>query len=130
MLAHGEREAVKAHQAAVSMFGIKSISNKILPASKIPRDVTSDTNIEMPQTIMKTEEFSDGMAVFKLFFKVGLTKSGGASRKLIEQGGAYLNEVRLNRFDYMVRIDDFTNGEIVLRAGKKRYHRVRIENKV
>lgn len=125
LLAHGEEEAVKAYRAAVSMFGTKPVSDKILQGSTIPRDFSIESDVKMPQTEMEIHEFNNGIPAFKLFFKVKLAKSGGAARKLIEQGGAYINGVRLDAFDYMVTVNDFTEGEIMLRAGKKRYHRIK-----
>ena len=68
----------------------------------------------------------DGMPVFKLFAVTELAKSGGAARKLIQQGGAYLNGERLESDSRMVTLADFDEEEIVLRAGKKRYHRVKL----
>jgi tyrosyl-tRNA synthetase len=56
----------------------------------------------------------------------GLSNSGGEARRLIKQGGAYINDKRLNEFDYLISDTDMCNGEIVLRAGKKRYHKIKM----
>jgi tyrosyl-tRNA synthetase len=45
---------------------------------------------------------------------------------LIQQGGAYVNEERVDSIEAAVDIDDLVDGQILLRAGKKRYHRLEI----
>ena len=59
---------------------------------------------------------------------MGLTNSGGLARRLIQQGGAYVNRRRIEAFDRMITDKDLNKGEILLRAGKKRYHRVRVKD--
>jgi tyrosyl-tRNA synthetase len=63
-----------------------------------------------------------------LFQQVGLVNSGGEARRLIQQGGAYLNGTRLTAFDKMINDSDIDNMELVLRAGKKRFHKILIKN--
>jgi tyrosyl-tRNA synthetase len=43
---------------------------------------------------------------------------------LIRQGGAYVNGKRVEAGDAMLREEDFGDGGVMLRAGKKRFHRV------
>ena len=57
---------------------------------------------------------------------VGLASSGSAARRLIEQGGAYVNGKRIESFDYLLTNSDIIDLEILLRAGKKRYHKIKI----
>ena len=62
--------------------------------------------------------------------QTGLCSSGSEARRLIEQGGAYLNRERVDKFDLPVKLDDFgEKGEILLRAGKKKFHRIKILDK-
>jgi tyrosyl-tRNA synthetase len=57
---------------------------------------------------------------------VGLASSGSAARRLIEQGGAYVNGRRIELFDDLLTEGDIVDQEILLRAGKKRYHKIKI----
>jgi tyrosyl-tRNA synthetase len=57
---------------------------------------------------------------------VELATSGGAARRLIEQGGAYANGKRIEKYDQLIVEKDIQNKEILLRAGKKRFHRLKI----
>ena len=77
---------------------------------------------------MALEEFEPGIPCFKLFHQVGLTDSSGAARRLIQQGGAYLNGRRVGRFDDLVTTNDINEMEILLRAGKKHFFKIRIKS--
>ena len=127
-LVHGSHEADKALQASLAMFGNRQIPVDILPSSAIPRDIQAAAKESVPSSSMQPQEFEDGLAAFKLFHLAGLAKSGGAARRLIEQGGAYLNGDRVAVFDQMVTLNDFENGEILLRSGKKKFHKIVLDN--
>ena len=59
-----------------------------------------------------------------LFVRSGLVKSKSEARRLIQQGGAYVNGVRQTDLEAVVKLEHVRDGELMLRAGKKRYHRV------
>jgi tyrosyl-tRNA synthetase len=126
MLAHGQKEALKAFKAAASMFGIRDVPENILSCSSIPRGVSDLDDLSVPRTYMEAEALKAGIPAFKLFLKVGLVSSGGAARRLIEQGGAYINGSRVKAFDQLVTAEDLNDENvIVLRSGKKRFHQVK-----
>ena len=127
-LAHGDQEALKAYQSASSMFGSRRFSDILLPSSTIPRDPVTSDDETVPQTEMRLDDFKDGVPCFKLFQRVGLAGSSGAARRLIQQGGGYVNGRRLERFDEMVTINDINDMEILLRAGKKHFFKIRIKH--
>lgn len=126
LLAHGEAEAVKAYQAAADMFGARRIPDNLLPSSTIPREAIQKSDDSVPQSEMPRVEFEAGIPAFKLFHEVGLASSGGAARRLIAQGGAYLNDQRVPSFDYLISDRDAVEAEIVLRSGKKKYHKIKL----
>ncbi len=129
LLAHGKEEALKAYQGAVSMFGDREIAAHILPSSTIPRDDSRLDDISVPQTYLAVEKLKEGVPAFKLFQTVGLAASGGAARRLIEQGGAYVNGQRIDSFDYLISDRDFDDDNtIVLRSGKKRFHKIKSQS--
>jgi tyrosyl-tRNA synthetase len=127
-LAHGMDEARNAYQAACQMFGDRKIPEAILPSSQILRGGGEEIQADMPCTKMRRDEISQGIPAFKLFHQVGLSASGGDARRLIKQGGAYLNGERIGSFDQEVNSNDIKDMEIVLRAGKKRFHKILIKN--
>ncbi len=84
----------------------------------------------MPTTLMKRSEFIEGIPIFKLFEKSGLCTSGSEARRLIEQGGAYISSRKVKKFDEVIKGEDFNpSGTILLRAGKKKFHRIKILDK-
>jgi tyrosyl-tRNA synthetase len=127
LLAHGKEEAMKAHHAAASVFGARIVSKRILPSSSIPRDDTALDDIAVPQSYLNMNILQEGIPAFKLFYMVGLATSGGAARRLIEQGGAYLNGQRIETFDSLITDNDMNDMELLLRAGKKRFHKIKIK---
>lgn len=124
LLAHGPEEADKAYASAQSMFGERMIADHIIPSSSIPRSLKSDAMDSVPSSFVGMSELSQGIPAFKILVMCGLASSNGAARKLIQQGGAYMNGVRIADQDQLVCSEDVANGEVVLRVGKKRYHKL------
>jgi len=128
-LAHGNQEALKAYQAAASMFGVREVPDEILPSSAIPRGTSDVDDLSVPHTYLEAAALKDGIPAFKLFHMVGLVSSGGAARRLIEQGGAYVNGGRIEAFDQLITTNEINDqNAIVLRSGKKRFHQIKIKN--
>jgi tyrosyl-tRNA synthetase len=126
-LAHGREEADRAYYAAARMFGARRVPGSILPSCAIPRMDMSTGDDGTPSTEMPLAAFKEGIPAFKLFQQVGLASSGGEARRLIDQGGAYLNGQRLETYDRAVTGNDVQGGELVLRAGKKKFHKIRVK---
>lgn len=125
-LVHGRQEAIKAYHAAASMFGVRIVPERIMPTSTIPRDEADFDDISVPHSFFDLKQIQAGIPAFKLFHFVGLAPSGSAARRLIKQGGAYINSNRINSTEYMISENDLNNEEILLRAGKKRFHKIKI----
>ena len=123
-IAHGRKAALESQGATAGTFGARDIPNHILPSSEIPRRTGEIAATEMPTTHVDEEILRDGIPAFKLFVMIGLAKSNGDARRLIGQGGGYLNGRRIQAFDDLVKIEELDKGQILLRAGKKRYHKV------
>jgi tyrosyl-tRNA synthetase len=112
-IVHGEEEAEKARNASRTLF--------ISVAEGDP------VRGSIPTTEMERQTFDEGIPAFKLFEMTGLCGSSSEARRLIEQGGGYLNKERVDRFDLVVKINDFNEkNEILLRAGKKKFHRIKL----
>jgi tyrosyl-tRNA synthetase len=123
-LAHGEAAAGQALQAASAMFGRRQLPREILPSSSVPRQIRSAQSDAVPQTTLSAEELGDGVPAFKLFHQVGLTDSSGAARRLLKGGGGYVNGERITAFDQLITARAAENNALVLRAGKKRFHKI------
>ncbi|MFZ7125315.1 MAG: tyrosine--tRNA ligase [Desulfobacterales bacterium] len=123
---HGREEALKAMKASASMFGARTLAARLLPSSRIPRDGERIGEASVPKSSLGIEELTKGIPLYKVFQMVGLAESSGAARRLILQGGAYVNGNRIDSVDYMLTDQDADNREIVLRSGKKRFHKLLI----
>jgi tyrosyl-tRNA synthetase len=122
-LAHGREEADKAQAAAASMFGSKEIPATLLPSSTVPR-TAKKTEASVPSSTMTASELEAGIAAFKLFQTTGLCASGGEAKRLVKQGGASINGNKVNSFDEIITSAHVQDGSLLLKAGKKRFHRI------
>jgi tyrosyl-tRNA synthetase len=103
---HGQAAADEARETSRKLFG---------------KGVVSDA---LPTTEIEAAELRAGISAPELFQRVGLCRSRSEARRLIQQGGAYVNEQPVAGVDETITDADLDGGAIVLRAGKKRHHRV------
>ncbi|OEU47066.1 MAG: tyrosine--tRNA ligase [Desulfobacterales bacterium C00003060] len=123
-LVHGHSEAENALMASYGLFGTRVIDPEVIPSSTIPRHVAGGELKSIPTSFIDPDRLHKGIPAFKLFSEVSACASRGAARRLLQQGGGYVNERRLDGIDSMITDKDLKKGEILLRAGKKRYHRI------
>ena len=122
---HGEEAARAAWRAAVTTFGLKPVNQAFMPSSSIPREKEEADTSAIPSMVKKREVFERGVAAFELFQEVNLCASRGEARRLIEQGGGYVNDYQIRLFDEKIGIEHVTDrGEVLLRKGKKTYFRI------
>ncbi len=118
-LVHGEEEVQKVVRASKMLFGekIEGLSDDDL------RSIFSDVpSTEIPRQRLRSGEFD----VIDAFVDTDLQRSRGATRRLIKQGGAYLNNVRIEDRDRALGEQDLASETMmVLRSGKKNYHVLR-----
>ncbi|MDR7870961.1 MAG: tyrosine--tRNA ligase [Tissierellaceae bacterium] len=107
-LIHGEEEATKAQQASRALFS----------------GAQDEENI--PHTDMDKSIFVEGIGIVDLLKDLGLIKSNSEGRRLIQQGGVTIDDAKVEETDRVVKLEDFKDGKILIRKGKKVYHQVRI----
>ncbi|MCD6486035.1 MAG: tyrosine--tRNA ligase [Syntrophobacterales bacterium] len=121
-ITHGQDAAIAAWGAAVNTFGLKPVNSNLFPSSSIPRSNDEVGTSAIPTVEKTMGELERGVSAFELFHDVGLCKSRGEARRLITQGGAYVNGLKMGAFDEKIGIDNIDKaGEIHLRKGKKQY---------
>ena len=103
---HGEEEAEKAVAAAKAAFG------------------NGGDRSAMPTVNMA---FGEGKGVIDLFFEAGLGSTKSDIRRLVEGGGCFVNDNKITDVKAVITKDDAKDGEMILRAGKKRIMRVVVE---
>jgi tyrosyl-tRNA synthetase len=111
-ISHGVNEAIKAQKASHGAFGGEDGDLSAVPSSRI-----------------ELERLKKGILAVDLIMEVGLTASKSQARRLIQQGGAYINKRRVESLEETISDSDFENGSLMLRAGRKRYHRLLLEVK-
>lgn len=125
-LVHGRDKAMDAHQASSRVFGHRHLPEEILPSSSIPRQ-TDQLGSELPSTVIEADRLKAGIQAFELLAEVGLCDSKSAARRLIQQGGAYLNAARIPSFDALITTEHLVDGSLLLKAGKKKVHRILVK---
>jgi len=78
----------------------------------------------IPSTTLERAALVQGVSFVDLMVKTGLADSKNAARRLIQQGGAYLNNQAVGDPNFVVKEDSLENGVLLLRQGKKKYHRI------
>jgi tyrosyl-tRNA synthetase len=119
-LVHGDEGLASAVRATETLFGgeIDHLSDKELLS--IFADVPSQTS--------SRSQLEQGLGIVDAVVLVGLAKSKGEARRLIESGGIYLNNRRCDSVDKVLGTDDLASESvIVLRSGRKKYALLRSE---
>ncbi|RKY01661.1 MAG: tyrosine--tRNA ligase [Spirochaetes bacterium] len=124
-ITHGIEEAKKAYLASIEKFGESDPEKKAKTSSRILE--IKGEEVEHPAVKINKNDIKDGLSVVDAFVISGLVKSKSEARRLIKQGGAYIEEKRVNSENDILTIGDFKKGELNLRAGKKRYMKLIIE---
>ncbi len=108
-IVHGEEEAEKAREAAAALFSAGgSVSKEGVPSVSIPK-----------------ADLEKGIGVLELYTRSGLTASNGEARRLVTQGGAEINGKKISDPKAVIALQDADgDGELLLKAGKKRFMRV------
>ncbi|QZY30317.1 tyrosine--tRNA ligase [Nocardioides coralli] len=115
-LVHGKDETEQAKAAAAALFGSGDLTQ--LGAGTIGAALTEAG---------ATEVSGELPGVVDLLVEAGLARSKGEARRTIGEGGAYLNNVRIEDPDLVPSREDLIAGEwLVLRRGKKSFAGVRV----
>ena len=105
-LVHGEDEAEKAKAASRALFA-------------------GDGDTEhMPTTELTNDDFGGGaIDVLTLLVKCGLAASKGEARRLVQQGGVTVNDVKVDAIETTFGCEQFTGEGVIIKKGKKVFHR-------
>jgi len=108
-MVHGTEEADKALQASKALFGAGA----------------SDEN--MPTTALDASAFTDGqITIIDLLVATKLAPSKGEARRLIQQGGVTVNDVKVTDFTQSYTADAIKVDALIIKKGKKTFHKVTV----
>lgn len=110
-LTHGESEAKKAKASSSAVFERKTGNLDSMPTIKISQN-----------------DIVAGISVIDVLLMVKLVATKSEARRLISQGGIYVNDQKINSVDFTVSIELVKNSSILIRRGKKQYYRILVEN--
>ena len=123
-ITHGEKKALEAWKTSVSVFGYWGIDAQLFPSSTIPRGSVADDLTGIPTSVVEKEVLEKGISAFELFTNVGLCSTRSEARRLISQKGGYVNGEPVSKYDEIIGCKHLKDGTIILRSGKKKYHRI------
>ena len=103
---HGEQEAKNAMAASQALFGEG-------------QDLES-----MPTAHLTAEQIEANKNILDMLIITGMAKSKSDARRLIEGGGVYVGEYKVSSIDYELNTDEISQDGVIIRKGKKHYHRV------
>jgi tyrosyl-tRNA synthetase len=104
-MVHGEEEAVKAQAAARALFA------------------GGGDDANMPSTGISEDKLTDGkIGILNLMVACGLASSNKEARRLVEQGGVFLNDEKVASAALQISAEELKTG-VKLRKGKKVFHK-------
>ena len=107
-LVHGEEEAKKAEESAKALFG------------------AGGDSANMPTSVLADADFENGnINVLSMLVTTGLCPSRGEARRLVQQGGVTIDDVKVASIDESLARERFEGEGIIVRKGKKVFHRVK-----
>lgn len=106
---HGKEEAGKAATATEALFG------------------KGGKGAEVPGTTISKDKFVENKNIIDMLSLLELITSKGEGRRLIQQGGIYINDERIDSIDYTLDDSDLEDGSLMIRKGKKVYHKLIVE---
>ena len=106
-MVHGADEAERARDTSRSLFG----------------GGHRDAHDSMPTARLAATELAGGIRLVDLLARSSLCGTKSDARRLIQQGGARVADTPRTSVEEIIGSDDVRDGELVLRAGKKRFFR-------
>jgi len=106
-ISHGREEAEKSRETSRNLFYGQGLDTESVPTSMISK-----------------KKLENGLEAYLLLVEAGICQTRGEARRLIAQGGVTLDDQRIPSFDFMVSMRQVKDNTLLLKIGKKRYHKV------
>ena len=119
---HGAEAAQGAWRASMGAFHSRIVEAEIFPSSTIPRTAPASDTSAIPRYQLSLGDVAADTLVSSVCARSGLTQSMSEAKRLIEQGGIYINDRQIKSIDEKIVLADFNDeGEARVRKGKKKY---------
>jgi tyrosyl-tRNA synthetase len=106
-LIHGEEEALKAQSAAEALFGAGN-------------DMTN-----VPTVAISKEKL--GTSLLDVLAETAIIPSKAEGKRLVQQGGLSINGEKVTDFKRELTAEDFNDGAVLIKRGKKNYNKIELE---
>ncbi|NMC56575.1 MAG: tyrosine--tRNA ligase [Eubacteriaceae bacterium] len=106
---HGEEEAKASQSAAEALFG------------------QGADDAGMPTTEIAFDKVEKGMDIISILIEANLASSKSDAKRLIDQGGVAVNGDKIESVGVIISLDNFDEGKLIIKKGKKIYHKVTIK---
>lgn len=121
-ITHGAPAAEAAWRASMEAFHSRPVDVELFPSSAIPRTASESDTSAIPRYKVSKKDLKAGILIYSICAKAGLTQSMSETKRLIEQGGIYINDRQVKSVDEKITIADFSgSNELRVRKGKKKY---------
>jgi tyrosyl-tRNA synthetase len=128
-ITHGAPAAQAACRASMEAFHSRPVDSDLVPTSTIPRTASESDTSAIPRYKVSKKDLEVGILISSTCAKAGLTKSMSEAKRLIEQGGIYINDRQVKSADEKIIFSDFRgNDELRVRKGKKKYLIIEIQD--
>ena len=125
---HGAKAAEDAWRASAEAFHSRPVETGMFPSCNIPRTAAASDTSAIPRYKIPRKDLKSGVQICGALAKAALTQSISETKRLIEQGGIYINDRQVKSIDEKLTLADFGDAEeIRVRKGKKKYLIVEIE---
>jgi len=110
-------------------FHSRPVDAALFPSSTIPREAVSSDTSAIPRHKISRKDLASGVQICATCAKAGLTQSISETKRLIEQGGIYINDRQVKSIDEKLTIVDFGESkEVRVRKGKKKYLIIEVQD--
>jgi tyrosyl-tRNA synthetase len=128
-ITHGAKAAEEAWRASVEAFHSRPVDAELFPSSTISREAAASDTSAIPRYKIPRQDIETGVQICATCAKAGLTQSISETKRLIEQGGIYINDRQVRSIDEKLTVDDFGgSNELRVRKGKKKYLIIEIQD--
>ena len=128
-ITHGVQEAIAAWQASMEAFHSRPVDADMFPSCMIPRAAAASDTSAISRYKISREDLDAGIQICAACAKAGLTQSISETKRLIEQGGIYINDRQVKSIDEKITSADFCGGnELRVRKGKKKYLIIEVQD--
>ena len=107
-IVHGEEEGKKAQEASRALFAGGASGGSI------------------PTTNMDKSNFENGLNILDALVTLKLAPSKSEARRLVQQGGIKVNDVKVETIEHNLTINDFKDNKLLIQKGKKVFHQIEL----